>query len=90
MEHEGYQFEGADGSFELLIWKTLKTYKPLFKLEGIRVIVDKQRRGDELYVEATIKVSVGERLVHTAAEGEGPVNALDNAYESPGRILPGN
>ncbi len=79
MEHEGYQFEGADGSFELLIWKTLKTYKPLFKLEGIRVIVDKQRQGDELYVEATIKVSVENRLVHTAAEGEGPVNALDNA-----------
>lgn len=79
MEHEGYQFEGADGSFELLIWKTLKTYKPLFKLEGIRVIVDKQRQGDELYVEATIKVRVENRIVHTAAEGNGPVNAMDNA-----------
>lgn len=79
MEHEGYQFEGADGSFELLIWKTLNTYKPLFKLEGIRVIVDKQRQGDELYVEATIKVRVENRIVHTAAEGNGPVNAMDNA-----------
>ncbi len=79
MEHEGYQFEGADGSFELLIWKTLNTYKPLFNLDGIRVIVDKQRRGDELYVEATIKVRVENRIVHTAAEGKGPVNAMDNA-----------
>jgi len=79
MEHEGYQFEGADGSFELLIWKTLKTYKPLFNLDGIRVIVDKQRRGDKLYVEATIKVRVENRIVHTAAEGNGPVNAMDNA-----------
>ncbi|NLX91135.1 MAG: citramalate synthase [Firmicutes bacterium] len=79
MEHEGYQFEGADGSFELLIWKTLNTYKPLFKLEGIRIIVDKQRQGEELYVEATIKVRVGNRIVHTAAEGNGPVNAMDNA-----------
>ena len=79
MEHEGYQFEGADGSFELLIWKTLKTYKPFFQLEGIRVIVDKQRQDDDLYVEATIKIRVGDRVMHTAAEGEGPVNAMDNA-----------
>ncbi len=79
MEYEGYQFEGADGSFELIIWKTMDTYKPLFKLEGFRVIVDKQRRGDDLYVEATIKVKVGDRVMHTAAEGDGPVNAMDNA-----------
>ena len=79
MEYEGYQFEGADGSFELLIWKTMHTYKPLFKLEGFRVFVDKQRRGDDLYVDATIKVKVGDRVMHTAAEGNGPVNAMDNA-----------
>jgi 2-isopropylmalate synthase len=79
MEHEGYQFEGADGSFELLIWKTLKTYKPLFKLEAFRLILDKERRGSDLYVEATIKLKVGDRIVHTAAEGNGPVNAMDNA-----------
>jgi len=79
MEHEGYQFEGADGSFELLMWKAMRTHKPLFKLEGFRVIVDKQRRGDDLYVEATIKVRVGDRVMHTAAEGNGPVNAMDNA-----------
>ncbi len=79
MEHQGYQFEGAEGSFELLIWKTLKAYQPLFKLEGFRVIVDKQRREDDLYVEATIKIRVGDQLVHTAAEGNGPVNAMDTA-----------
>ncbi|HHT47282.1 MAG TPA: citramalate synthase [Firmicutes bacterium] len=79
MEHEGYQFEGAEGSFELLIWKTLKTYNPLFKLEGFRVILDKERRGSDLYIEATIKLTVGNRSVHTVAEGNGPVNALDNA-----------
>jgi len=79
LEHEGYQFEGAEGSFELLIWKAMKTYRPLFELEGFRVILDKQRRGDDLYVEATIKVRVGDRMVHTAAEGNGPVNAMDNA-----------
>jgi 2-isopropylmalate synthase len=79
MEHEGYQFEGAEGSFELLIWKTLKTYNPLFKLEGFRVILDKERRGNDLYIEATVKLKVGERSVHTVAEGNGPVNALDNA-----------
>lgn len=79
MEHEGYQFEGAEGSFELLIWKTMKAYKPLFHLEGFRVIVDKQKGEGNLNVEATIKLRVGERLVHTAAEGNGPVNAMDKA-----------
>lgn len=80
MEHEGYQFEGAEGSFDLLVWKATKSYKPLFELEGFRVIVDKQRReDDDLYVEATIKLKVGEQTVHTAAEGNGPVNAMDKA-----------
>ncbi len=79
MEHQGYQFEGAEGSFELLIWKTLKAYQPLFDLEGFRVIVDKQRREEDFYVEATVKLRVGGRLVHTAAEGNGPVNAMDMA-----------
>jgi 2-isopropylmalate synthase len=79
MEHEGYQFEGAEGSFELLIWKTMKAYQPFFKLEGFRVIVDKQWREDDFYVEATIKLRVGDRIVHTAAEGNGPVHAMDSA-----------
>ncbi len=78
LEHQGYQFEGAEGSFELLILKALEAYRPLFRLEGFRLIVEKRASG-QLYSEATIKVQVGDRQVHTASEGNGPVNALDNA-----------
>ncbi len=78
MEHYGYQFEGAEGSFELLVLKMMKAYTPLFKLEGFRLIIEKREDG-QLYSEATIKVRVGDKQVHTAAEGNGPVNALDNA-----------
>jgi len=78
LEHYGYQFEGAEGSFELLVLKMMKAYKPLFKLEGFRLIIEKREDG-QLFSEATIKVRVGDVQVHTAAEGNGPVNALDNA-----------
>lgn len=78
MEHYGYQFEGAEGSFELLILKMMKAYQPLFQLEGFRMIIEKREDG-HMYSEATIKVRVGDVQVHTAAEGNGPVNALDNA-----------
>jgi len=78
MEHYGYQFEGAEGSFELLVLKMMKAHQPLFKLEGFRLIIEKRENG-QLYSEATIKVRVGDIQVHTAAEGNGPVNALDNA-----------
>ncbi len=78
MEHYGYQFEGAEGSFELLVLKMMKAYTPLFKLEGFRLIIEKREDG-QLFSEATIKVRVGDKQVHTAAEGNGPVNALDNA-----------
>ncbi len=78
MEHYGYQFEGAEGSFELLVLKMMKAYRPLFKLEGFRMIIEKREDG-QLYSEATIKVRVGDVQIHTAAEGNGPVNALDNA-----------
>jgi 2-isopropylmalate synthase len=76
-ESQGYQYEGAEASFELLMNKALGLYKPFFKLEGFRVIVD--ARDDELIAEATIKVEVDGKKEHTAAEGNGPVNALDNA-----------
>jgi 2-isopropylmalate synthase len=76
-ESEGYQFEGAEASFELLVKKTLDIYKSFFDLEGFRVTVD--ARNDELIAEATVKVKVGKKYEHTAAEGDGPVNALDNA-----------
>src|SRR5439155_14887438 len=88
LEHEGYQFEAADGSFDLLIRKETGNYEPLFTLESFRVIVEKRADG-RVETEATIKVWLqGERYVRTA-EGNGPVNALDNALrEAIGEIHP--
>jgi 2-isopropylmalate synthase len=78
LEHEGYQFEAADGSFDLLIRKETGEYEPLFTLESFRVIVEKRADG-RVETEATIKIWVeGERYVRTA-EGNGPVHALDRA-----------
>ena len=78
LEHEGYHFEAADGSFELLLRKETGDYEPLFRLESWRAIVEKRADG-KVETEATIKIWVaGERFVRTA-EGNGPVNALDRA-----------
>ncbi len=78
LEHQGYQFEAADGSFELLLRKESGAYEPLFELESWRVIVE-QRADGQVATEATIKIwANGERHVHTA-EGNGPVHALDAA-----------
>jgi 2-isopropylmalate synthase len=78
LEHKGYQFEAADGSFDLLIRKETGDYEPLFTLESFRVIVEKRADG-RVETEATIKIWVeGERYVRTA-EGNGPVHALDRA-----------
>lgn len=78
LENEGYQFEGAEASLELLMRKALGKHRRFFDLKGFRVIVEK-REDNSIFSEATIKVSVGGQQKHTAAEGEGPVNALDNA-----------
>jgi len=78
MEHQGYQFEGAEASFELLVKKTMGLYQKLFDLEGFRVIVERHPDG-EILTEATIKVTVGGVSEHTACEGDGPVHALDGA-----------
>jgi 2-isopropylmalate synthase len=78
LEHKGYQFEAADASFELLIKRTLKQYKKFFDLEGFRVVVEKKLDG-KITSEAIIKVRVKGIQEHTAADGDGPVNALDNA-----------
>ncbi len=78
LEHQGYQLEAADGSFDLLIRKEAGDYEPLFRLEAWRVIVEKRADG-RVETEATIKIWVdGERFVKTA-EGNGPVHALDRA-----------
>jgi 2-isopropylmalate synthase len=81
LEHRGYHFEAADGSFELLLRKETGVYEPLFRLESWRAIVEKRADG-KVETEATIKIWVdGERYVRTA-EGNGPVNALDKALRS--------
>jgi 2-isopropylmalate synthase len=78
LENQGFQFEAADGSFDLLIRKETGEYEPLFRLESWRAIVEKREDG-RVETEATIKIWVdGERYVRTA-EGNGPVNALDKA-----------
>ncbi len=79
LEYEGYQFEGAEGSFELLVRKALGTHTPSFELLGCRIIVEKRKTDEEPISEATIKVKVGNVVEHTAAVGDGPVNALDHA-----------
>ena len=79
MENSGFQFEGAEASFELLMLKALGKLKHFFSVTAFRVI-DTLRDSDQKAVsEATIKVKVGGKVEHTAADGNGPVNALDSA-----------
>ena len=81
LEHQGFHFEAADGSFDLLIRRETGDYEPLFRLESWRVIAE-QREDGRVQTEATIKIWVdGERFVRTA-EGNGPVNALDRALRA--------
>ncbi len=84
LESCGFQYEDADASFELLLHRAQPEYKPLFELIDFMVVVERHRRPSiedesELLSEATVKVKVGDRIIHTAAEGNGPVNALDRA-----------
>ncbi len=79
LENEGFQFEGAEGSFEILIKKALGQHRKFFDLMGFRVIVEKKEEEAPSLSEATIMVRVGDQVEHTAAVGDGPVNALDHA-----------
>jgi len=81
LENEGYEFEAAEASFELLISRLRGSYRPFFKLLGFRVI-DEHRGALMPMSEATVKVRVGDRIEHTAASGNGPVNALDKALRN--------
>jgi 2-isopropylmalate synthase len=88
LEHAGYHFEAADGSFELLLRKETGAYEPLFRLESWRAIVEKRADG-QVSTEATIKIWVGDERYVRTAEGNGPVNALDRALRSAiGEIYP--
>ncbi len=78
LEHEGLSFEGAEASFELLIHRQAAGYAPPFKVLDYTCLVE-QRGGRELLAEATVKVEVDGEVLHTAADGNGPVNALDAA-----------
>jgi 2-isopropylmalate synthase len=78
LERHGFQFEGAEASFELRMRKALGEKKRYFDLVGFRVINEKKEESEPVS-EATIMVKVGGKIEHTAAMGNGPVNALDNA-----------
>jgi len=85
LESQGFQYDSAEASFDLLLHRVQPGYHPPFELVDFMVVVEKRRRlptignQEEPLSEATIKVKVDDRIVHTAAEGDGPVNALDQA-----------
>ena len=83
MESRGFQYEDAEASFDLLVLRAQPKYRPPFELVDFMVMVERRRRpaasGEEILAEATVKVRVGEQVIHTAAEGNGPVDALDKA-----------
>jgi 2-isopropylmalate synthase len=79
LENQGFQFEGAEASFELLMKKALGLHRRFFDLIGFRVIIEKRKEGEIPLNEATIMLRVSGHVEHTAATGNGPVNALDNA-----------
>lgn len=79
LEHEGYTFEEAEASFELMLKKALGVYQKMFDLKGFRLIVEKRGPNEEPITEATLKLAVDGKEAFTVAEGDGPVHALDNA-----------
>jgi len=78
LENQGLAFEGAEASFELLIRRKGADYRPPFQIVDYTVLSE-QREDQEFLAEATVKVRVDDQVVHTAADGNGPVNALDAA-----------
>ncbi len=87
-ESRGFQYENAEASFELLLHRAKPDYQPPFELVDYMVVIEKKRRLptrkglEEMLAEAMVKVKVGTRVIHTAAEGNGPVNALDEALRN--------
>ncbi len=75
LEYAGYEFEAAEGSFDILVKKAAGLYKPWFERLAYRVNIE-QSDGTPV-TEATLKVQVGDAIEHTVSEGDGPVNALD-------------
>ena len=79
LEHEGYQFEGADASFEILVRKTMGKYQPFFNLHYYKTSGEFPRFSDDQSAFAQVKLDVEGTAVITAGEGDGPVNAMDTA-----------
>lgn len=79
LEYEGYQFEGADGTVELVMRKTMGKYKPFFELKQFKVIGEQPSYGGEFSATAMVELTVDNNYEITAAQGQGPVNALDKA-----------
>jgi 2-isopropylmalate synthase len=79
LENQGYQFEAAEGSFELLTRRSQPDYVAPFEVLDV-VVISEQRRGNSMFAEATVKLKIGDEIVHTVAEGTGPVHALDGAF----------
>jgi len=79
LEHEGYQYEGAEGSFELLVRKNIGKYKPFFDLQYYKIIGEQPIDGVTTTAFAQIKIGVEGEMAITAGEGDGPVHALDVA-----------
>ncbi|MFY9323554.1 MAG: citramalate synthase [Syntrophomonadaceae bacterium] len=78
LESQGFQFEGADASLELFLRKAFDQWKEHFQLKNLKVILEKNEQ-DDIVSEAMIKLCANGETFHTAADGDGPVNALDNA-----------
>ena len=78
LEYRGFTFEGADASVELMLLRSRDGYKPPFELIDFMAVVE-HREGRGVFAEATVKIRVNNQIYHTAAEGNGPVNAMDQA-----------
>jgi len=78
LENQGYQFEAADASFDLLVKKIIGSYRPFFDMIKYHITVEKRATG-QIVTEATVKLKVGDQVEHVVGEGDGPVNALDAA-----------
>jgi 2-isopropylmalate synthase len=78
LEHRGFSFEGAEASVETLLLRARANYRPPFEMLDFMVVVE-HRKGQGVFAQATIKLRVGDETFHSAADGSGPVNALDRA-----------
>ena len=79
LENRGFQYEGAEASFEMLMRKAKGEEHKFFDLIGFRVIDEKRKEDEPPLAEATIMIKVGGHIEHTASVGNGPINAMDNA-----------